>query len=443
MTTKKTLPRNIIISHVYSSDNKGDAALTSVLIQDIRRMFPGAALTILRLESIEEHGVFEGVPEKPSFMYFALNRYRHPVAKLVYATTMIVSTLAWAQWKRWTGRELYLPRHLAAIARLYVASDLIIPVGGGYIRSRRGLVNRMNIPLLLHPLWFGHILRKPTVLYAQSMGPFQNDLEKLLAAFVLRRMNLILLREDTSVRLLEDMQVTENVQRAIDSGFLLESDSPINVRKVYRVPKKALLVGVTVRAWLDGDAQANYERAVAQALDALVQDARAHILFIPQVTATKGDDDRIVSRRVQNLMQNHKATTLIDDEPDHHDIKAIYDKLDILVGTRFHSVIFSLTSYVPVIAIEYEHKTSGIMHDLELDKWVIPIEKVTSRKLQSLLKKLVRERQEYHNVLVKRLPPYVERASEAANQLADCFYASQRTEEVRLSSNDSVVKAED
>lgn len=417
-------PKKIIISHVYSSDNKGDAALTSVLIQDLRGKFPQAAITILRLESIKTDSVFEGVPEKPSFMYYAINRYHNPLAKLSYSLYMVSATLLWAYWRRWTGRTMYLPAHLAKVAAMYAESDLIVPVGGGYIRSRQGLANRFNIPLLLHPLWLGHVLKKPTVLYAQSMGPFQNGFERTLTAFVLKRMTLILLREDTSVKLLKSMGVSDNVRRAIDSGFLLKSVGPLNIRKTYKIPTRKLLVGVTVRSWLVGEAQARYEQAVATTLDNIIESSKAHIIFIPQVTATKGDDDRLVSTRVRDLMQHTTATTLIADEPDHHRIKAIYDKLDILLGTRFHSVIFSLTSYVPVVAIEYEHKTSGIMHDLKLDKWVIAIEDVTAPKLSKLLKKLVKEQAQYRSQLQKRLPPYVQQASEAADMLAKSYYGA-------------------
>ena len=368
-----SLPKHIIISHVYSSDNKGDAALTSVLIADLRRKFPGAALTILTLVASEGERDFEGVPERPSFMSYALNRPGNSLGKLVYAVYMMSATLAWAGCLRYSGRRLYLPAHLRRVAELYQQADLIVPVGGGYLRSRKGLLNRMNIPLLLHPLLLGSLLGKPTVLYSQSVGPFLNRGEKWLVSFVLKRMTLILVREDTSVALLAKMGVTRNVVRGIDSGFLLDSTDKVDVRKQYGITGNKLLIGVTVRAWLQGKAQARYEEGVAASLDRLIETAGAHVIFIPQVTA-RHDDDREVSRRVHQLMQHQSAATVVQDTPDHHRIKALYDGLDMLLGTRFHSVIFSLTSYVPVVAIEYEHKTSGIMHDLHLGQWVINIE---------------------------------------------------------------------
>jgi len=422
MSERNAPPKRIIISHVYSSDNKGDAALTSVLIRDLRRKFKNATITILKLDAVAPGGHFEHVPEQPSFMAHALNRYHNPVAKLAYMIFMVSATLLWATWYRLAEAQLYLPKHLREIAALYQNADLIVPVGGGYIRSRKGLMHRLNIPLLLHPLLLGYLLGKPTVLYAQSVGPFQNKFERVLVAFVLNRMTLIMLREDTSVRLLASIGVTRNVTRAVDSGFLLSSHQKVALRKTYHISPTALLVGVTVRDWLKGEAQQRYEQAVAQALDNVIETLHAHVVFIPQVTAAKGDDDRVVSWRVRDLMQNTRATTLISDTPNHHRIKALYDNLDILLGTRFHSVIFSLTSHVPVLAIEYEHKTSGIMRDLGLEDWVVKIEDVTAAQLTALLQKLTQEQTSYQAHLTKTMPPYIEQAQKSADLLAENYY---------------------
>lgn len=414
-------PKNIIISHVYSSDNKGDAALTSVLLADLRRKFPKATITILKLESVGENSQFEGVAEKPSFMYYVANKYQNPLLKLVYALYMMSVTLLWAVWLQRTKNHLYLPRHLRKTTKIYEKADLIVPVGGGYIRSRKGLAARFNIPLLLHPLLLGYILEKPTILYSQSVGPFQNKIEKWMVAYVLKRMTLILLREDISVALLANLGVRDNVARAIDSGFLLQSKTTVDIRKKYGFPSDVQLVGVTVRSWLTDRAQVAYEKAVAKALDSLVKTTPSYIIFIPQVTAIKGDDDRIASNRVRNFMRLKKSATVIAGTPDHHQIKAIYNDLDILLGTRFHSVIFSLASYVPVLAIEYEHKTSGIMRDLKLEDWVIKIEQATTQNLTKQLKKLVEEQAQYRKHLRQHLPPYLQQAHQTIDMLEEAL----------------------
>jgi colanic acid/amylovoran biosynthesis protein len=403
-----------------------------VLIDDLRRVFPRVDITILRLEPVSSNSFFEGIPERPGFMCHALNRYDNLVIKLAYTIYMICATLAGAAWFRGTGFTLPLPRHLQEIADLYTKADLIVPVGGGYLRSRKGLLNRLNVPLLLHPLFFGYLLGKPTVLYSQSMGPFQNKLEERMVAFVLRRMTLILLRENTSMALLAKMGVTDNVSRAVDSGFLLRSGDAIDLRKRYHISGGKVLVGVTVRSWLKGSAQDEYETAVASALDTIIESSNVHALFIPQVTAAKGDDDRLASRRVQDAMRHKASSTLVVATMDHHQIKAMYDGLDVLLGTRFHSVIFSLTSYVPVLAVEYEHKTSGIMRDLGLEGWVVKIEDISAQNLTQQLQRLLRERVSYGQYLHMRVPSYIQRSKRTVDLLEKALSVASREQNASI-----------
>ena len=74
------------------------------------------------------------------------------------------------------------------------------------------------------------------------------------------------------------------------------------------------------------------------------------IIFIPQVTSEHhGDDDRITADKIYGLLKNKNDVYLLKNRYSHQEIKAIYSNLDLLVGTRFHSVIFSLISYASML----------------------------------------------------------------------------------------------
>jgi colanic acid/amylovoran biosynthesis protein len=63
-------------------------------------------------------------------------------------------------------------------------------------------------------------------------------------------------------------------------------------------------------------------------------------------------------------------------------MKQIYGTFAYTVGTRFHSVIFSLASGVPSIAITYGgNKGDGIMKDLGLERYALPIHTLTGPEL--------------------------------------------------------------
>lgn len=414
---------NVIVSHVFSDANKGDAALLSVLLSDIRRAWQRSDITILTIDNVHPGSTFEGVPVERAFMFHALNRYKYRPAKFVYSLFVMGSTLIDAACYRLTGWSTPLPRHLRRVADMYRKADTVLPVGGGYLRGKPGLASTMELCLMLHPLVLARLLGKPTIHYSQSVGPFGNRLQAKLAAWVLRRVTLLIVREDITRALLHKLGVRRNVVRSIDSAFLLPSNNAKDVRLELGIPDGQLVVGITVRDWLKGAAQRSYENAVAALADHIRAKHRAAVVFIPQVTAEHhGDDDRKASARVAALMGDRSGVYVIKDHYDHKSIKSLYGGLDYLVGTRFHSVIFALTSYVPALAIEYEHKTRGILQDLELEKWVTPIEGVTADELITLFDALARERASYLKTLHKTLPGYVKQAAQTI-ELAVAAYA--------------------
>jgi colanic acid/amylovoran biosynthesis protein len=110
-------------------------------------------------------------------------------------------------------------------------------------------------------------------------------------------------------------------------------------------------------------------------------------------------------------MHQKTGAYLIEKSLTNYQTKAVIEQLDYMVGTRFHGVIFALTGYVPSIAIEYEHKTRGIMSDLGLAEWVIHIEDVTAPKLSKLFIDLDNSRHAYLETLNNNLPEYLLQAA--------------------------------
>ncbi|MBA3788855.1 polysaccharide pyruvyl transferase family protein [Patescibacteria group bacterium] len=400
----------IIISHVFSKENKGDAALLSVLINDLKNIFDNPKITILTIDQVRKNEKFEEVPVRNAFMYWAITRYENRALKLLYAFFVMASTLLWAVLYRIAKVNLPLPSHLQELCALYRETNLIAPVGGGYLRGNPEYGSTVILLLLLHPLLLSAILGKPTILYAQSIGPFGSKLQRYFATYILKKMDGIIVREDVSFTLLQRFGLT-NMTRSIDSGFSLSTAIRRDLHADFSIPRIVPIIGVTVRKWLNQAAQAQYEQAVATFADAVIRDYAMTVLFIPQVTAKyHHDDDRDTAERVYIRMNEKEGARILHNDYDHYEIKAVYNDLDFVIGTRFHSVIFSLTSYVPAIAIEYEYKTSGIMHDLGLDTWVIKIEDVTAEKLLILFKELVAEQSSYKKHLAAVLPDYIKRA---------------------------------
>lgn len=401
---------NIIINHVYSEDNKGDAALLSVLVNDIRQVFGiSTQITILSTDNVKENHTFEGVSVEKSFMHYVVNKGSN-ISKLLYSI-FIIYTLIWAYVSKTTGISFPIPKKIHTLVLLYKNTNLVISVGGGYIRGKKGFRSTIGLMLSLHPFRLAKIFNKLIIGYPQSIGPFGNKFQEFLVKKHLKKFDILMIREDISIQLLNRLGITKNIVRTIDSGFLFESKEEKNLLSKLEIPTGKLIVGITVRNWLNPKEQKKYEKSFALFIDYVVKKYNARIILIPQVTSRYlNDDDREVNKRVYEYIQDKKEVILLNNNYNHHQIKSIYSNLNFLIGTRFHSVIFALTSYVPCLAIEYEHKTSGIMKDLGLKEWVIPMEEVDYDNLVMFFDKLVQNRDKYLAKLREKMPMYLQEA---------------------------------
>ncbi|GAA1943538.1 polysaccharide pyruvyl transferase family protein [Kitasatospora viridis] len=402
----------VLVVNAYVRENAGDAALLAVCLRQVRAAFPAARITVAGMEDRAVHPAFDGAANIGSIRRYVadagVGTARRVLRKAVgfLAAPLLLAPRPLARLLR-----PLLPAEVRREADAVAGADLVVSMGGGYFNARPGLDGYQNVFYVVLPLLLAQRRGVPVVLAPQSFGPFPAPAQRRLAAHVVRRSALALAREDVSVEILARCGVRgAPVRRAVDSGFAFAPPPRLDWRARLGVGPEVPLVGVTARQWLTADQQNAYERALAATIDA-VRATGAQVVLIPQVTTDYlGDDDRIVERRIAA----HCATPplRVDEQVDFRELKGLYAECAYVLGTRFHSVIFALTSGVPCIAIEYEHKTRGIMRDLGLESWVLPIADASAESLGALVDRLRTERAQYLRVLAERLPDYVARAEE-------------------------------
>jgi len=108
------------------------------------------------------------------------------------------------------------------------------------------------------------------------------------------------------------------------------------------------------------------------------------------------ETDMIAINDVISKLESDVEYTVIDIDINYKEIMTVYSKFDLLLGTRFHSVIFSQVQGVPAAAIAYGgNKTHGIMKEINLDEYVIDINEITAPDLQAIFTKLIKNTSEY------------------------------------------------
>ena len=125
-----------------------------------------------------------------------------------------------------------------------------------------------------------------------------------------------------------------------------------------------------------------------------------HITFMAHTLGPSShEDDRIAIKEVRDALSDEvlKGSSYIEDfDLTCREIEKIYSYYDYMVGTRFHSVIFSLNVGVPAIAIAYGgNKSKGIMNVLGNGNYSIDMDKVDGDKLIELFSSLEANRKDY------------------------------------------------
>lgn len=415
---------NILVVNGYVRQNKGDAALLSVLCTELQKTFPKATVTISSQEDPLQHPTFEDWKNVGSLNRYcfdpATGKISHLLRLLLSGGVITVLPFIPRRLRQVAMRAL--PRSLRLTFQSLLKADLVVAMGGGYLNGDRSLMAHVAVYLMLAPLRLAKRFGACAVCAPQSMGPFATRFQKRMVVQTLEKVDLVLAREKKTMKILSELSARFPLTLSVDSGFLFKAEPVADLRRELHVKPDELLIGITVRRWLDAERQAKYEQAVAQTVDYLISHHKAVVVFIPQVTSSLGgDDDQVTAQRVYAKIKPTRRVHLLASDFTHQQIKSVYNELDIIIGTRFHSVIFSLTSLVPALAIEYEHKTSGIMNDLGLGAWVVKIEEATSKVLIHKINELIAVKADYQLHLREKLPAYIARAQKATTLIERAY----------------------
>jgi colanic acid/amylovoran biosynthesis protein len=268
-------------------------------------------------------------------------------------------------------------------------SDLIVFVGGGYLRSKKGITQSVNLLLQLSVFWISKIYKKQVIVAPISFGPFAYTWQEIITGKTVSKMDFVCLREEISYRKVLHYK-TKNIAIIPDTAFLSHPQNK-NLRK-----SKNVLVGFNLRQWFEDKVkQDELERAYVFALLELYKNhPKVVLLPIIQVSTAdfpKDSDVGAVQRVYERLKDAGVSVlqpTTIKNLAEAHET---YEKISLLVAMRLHASILAAVHSVPFLAVSYEYKTEGIL-DLLGFKNVISCNVVTAEMLKNRVEELYEQR---------------------------------------------------
>jgi len=414
----------VLVTNVYSARNAGDAAIVLGMIECLRRTrgFEDAEISLASADYPGDAAAYP-VPVEPSFHSLKDAAPGGPRLRCLYFLLVLVPlSLLWASAWRLLRWDLPVPWDLRRLLRAYARADVVVAAGGGYLYTTSWLHGNIMLLIHLHSFRLAALVGAPVYLWAQSIGPFAAAYQARLVRLALGGVRLVQVREDRSRDLVAGWGLRLPVREAADAAFLFPAEpAQLDLERDERDAEDALRVGMTVRRWFrDSEAQARYEQTMAAFTDRLIGENDAGVLFVPQVTAARqNDDDRQAARRVVGLMSRPERVRILEDELPAAQVKWLCGQVDLFVGTRMHSNIFALSLEVPALAISYQPKTDGIMAQLGLGAHVLQIADLSPDTLWAGFERLRAAAPGVREQLRRVLPEQIARAELAGRLIAD------------------------
>jgi len=264
----------------------------------------------------------------------------------------------------------YLPFSLRTLRSIMKAEVLIW--GGGHMLQDQS--SAMDIPYHLINVFFAQAMGIPVILYGVEIGPINTKVGRFFSNKALKKINLILVRNQRSKAVLKKIGVNNpNVHVTTDPAFLVSPDKHIagKILKKHSIRRERPLIGIAPRKafykvsglmpvylrqklnLMPRDFYKKFtlfKRKMASVGDYLVNTFDAQILFLPMDVAENQRDD-LTCREIRDMMERKKEAHLLEPGLNPSEVTGLIEVMDLIISQRLHALILSCSTNTPMIAI--------------------------------------------------------------------------------------------
>jgi polysaccharide pyruvyl transferase WcaK-like protein len=402
----------IVIIHGWSDDNKGDSAIIMGMLNYFKTHFSAFSVSIVSVYDdyrntcydlnsfAKKHNII--IDKLTSPIGLKIDRSKNKLLRYFLHTTNILRKflilLSPALFKFLLNKREKIT--LSVISN----ADFVISKGGHIFFS---ISPKAFLFIFTHGFYvfLAKRLKRKIALFSQSFGPFHGKITKFMFGKILEYSNLVMCREDSSLSLLKQFTAKS---KKIKSKIIYFPDFAFNIKPIYDELFDKITshnknffegaIGITIRQhqFVKNNTE-EYLSTIEKLIRKLIKNEEKIIIFPHVIGPTKSEDDRIIAERLYEKFWEEKQVLLLNKTPNAEVLCALYSKLKLLIGTRFHSVILSLNTGIPTFAISYSGPKADIMKKFNMGDYLISIEDVNSENLELIwlrVKALIENRTE-------------------------------------------------
>lgn len=304
----------IVISGFYGFHNIGDEAILETLILKLRAIDPKVSITVLTNNPAETSAKFNVETVK-----------RHDVFKVFKAI---------------------------------MKTDILLSGGGSLLQDD---TSARSIHYYLAIIRMGLFMKKDVFLISNGIGPIIRTHNKKQVANVLNKVNHTTVRDYNSKKLLEEIGV-DSARISVSADLVIDMEMQPNeigariLNGLNIIDKSRDLIGIAIRQKDFRDS--NRREALVQFVNGLSK--KYTVLFIPFYY----EEDSKIEAEINHLVDEN--VVFLSKKYDADEVLSVMQHLRILIGSRLHSLIFSLVAEVPFIGISYDPKIENFMEMIDM-----------------------------------------------------------------------------
>lgn len=274
----------------------------------------------------------------------------------------------------------------------------------------------INENLVLYTAW---LMNKPTVKFTQDMGPFLKFWNRVTAKFFLKKYDLIYARGIITKELLNEIGVSENVIVSPDTAFILKpserfSDG-IEKEETQMYIDQCIaggkpIIGVTISRQVDYRSRRSNEKEgessyIKHSIDLLrhaLKTTSANILLLPNEFALKDDayDDLFIAKKIHKELNQSERCFLLKKSPLAQDLKKIIKQCDVIIASRYHAIVASLSMCRPTLVIGWGFKYDQLLELVGQRRYLVNHDNIDKEILFKRFDELWKIREEIETELV-------------------------------------------
>lgn len=348
--------KHILIIQHYTLANRGDYAILKGMLVAIKHELCDISISSLSLtpeldSSLE--GEVNFLPTIPP----SINSFGEAIISIYTSLAFILV----AFFRRLFGMTLVflIPRGYRGVMETFLDADAVI---GRSIDQLSDIFGSLVLWRSFYQICLGIILRKPMMLYAQTIGPIRGSLlgklNRAILVFLLKKVQIITLREPVSKRFLKSLGIDNTILTA-DPSFLLDPSSSSLIRNLLlkhgvgcdKAPLVCIVPRHVTKVMINRYNQ--FLDILGQIADYLIQKHGYFIILVPQSYKKDYDNDFVAMKRLYKKIRNNDSVLVLLEVLNPSELKGIIKAADIVISSRALSTNFAISVATPVIGIDY------------------------------------------------------------------------------------------